>query len=262
MNLFRANKYLRYSLLSGHRKGHGIHSPFVYDLVSRIFHNKMNPAAVTNIEKLRSRMLNDQRTIEVNDLGSGSSNLKFRQRKVSDIARYSPVPKKYGILLSNMAAEFGAPRILELGTSLGISALYLASACPAAVVTTIEGCQAISEIASSNFKEAGVDNINLITGPFDDVLPSILNEKIKPALVFIDGNHQKMPLLKYFNSLSENSDDTVIIIDDIYNSREMEQAWIEIKRSEKVTLTVDIFRMGLVFFRKGVTPGNYIIRYS
>jgi predicted O-methyltransferase YrrM len=262
MIFFRTAKYLKYILLSRHRKGHGIHSPFVFDLVSRIFRNKTDDDIVCTIETIRKKMISESRIINVNDLGSGSENRKGKLRKVSDIARYSPVPRKYGELLSKMAAEFGEPLILELGTSLGISAMYMAASSPGIKVKTIEGCSATSAIARENFEDAGMKNIELYTGSFDDVLPEIVRSKIKPGLVYIDGNHRKEPLLKYFNMIAEVSDSkTVIIVDDIYSSKEMAEAWDEIKSYENVSVTVDIFRMGIVFFRQGINRNNYIIRY-
>jgi len=206
--------------------------------------------------------MSDQRTIVVKDLGSGSEKPDKNIRKVSDIARYSAVPGKYGRFLYNIAAEFGDQAIIELGTSFGMSTMYMAFGCPGATVYTIEGCKAISEIAGQCFYETGLNNIKVFTGSFDEILPDILNLGIKPGLVFIDGNHRKGPLLKYFNLMTEVSDNkTVMIIDDIFNSKEMGEAWSEIKSCEKVSVTIDIFRMGIVFFRKGITPDNYIIRY-
>lgn len=262
MIFFRVAKYLKYIILSKNRNGHGIHSPFVFDLVTRVFRNKTNLDFVCNIEKVRKRMISDRRSIAVTDHGSGSGKLKANIRKVSDIARYSPVSQKYGVLLSNLAAEFGKPLIIEFGTSLGISTMYMASACNDAIVSTMEGCPSTSEIAKENFKIEGIINIEVNTGSFDNVLPAIINRNIKPGLVFIDGNHRKEPVIKYFKMIAEISDSkTVIVIDDIYNSREMEEAWNEIKRYEKVSLTVDIFRMGIVFFRNGICHNDYIIRY-
>lgn len=258
----RAIKYLKYILLSRHRKGHGIHSPFVFDIVSRIFRNKIDPEVVSYIEEVRKRMISDRRIIPVNDLGAGSEKMKSKFRKVSDIAKYSSVSGKYGVLLSNLATEFGAPLIVELGTSLGISTMYLASTCTGTEVKTIEGSPSVSEIATENFKDSGNKNIEVLTGSFDAVLPVILKSTIKPGLVFIDGNHRKEPVMNYFTQIAEISGSkTVIIIDDIYYSEEMEDAWKQIKRFDKVTVTIDIFRMGIVFFREGISHNDYIIRY-
>jgi tRNA/tmRNA/rRNA uracil-C5-methylase (TrmA/RlmC/RlmD family) len=177
MIFFRTSKYLKYILLSKHRKGYGINSPFVFDLVSRVFRNKIDPDIVCCIEKVRKKMISDDRLIVVKDLGSGSEKLKTNLRKVSEIARHSSVPVKYGVLLSNMAAEFGEPNILELGTSFGISTMYLAACCPDRVVYTIEGCPEIAEIAAHNFKEVGISNTEFLTGSFDEVLPVIITAR-------------------------------------------------------------------------------------
>jgi len=208
-------------------------------------------------------MLADTRSIKVTDLGAGSKKMKSSVRKVSDIARYSSVPRKYGKLLAGMASIFGRPAILEFGTSLGISAMYMAASCPEAELITMEGCPETSGIAAENFSLLGLENITLLTGPFDELLPEIIKSKgVSPGMVFIDGNHHKESVLKYFNQVADISGpNTVVIIDDIHITKEMSDAWREIKSYEKVSLSVDIFRMGMVFFRKGMTRYDYIIRY-
>ena len=166
------------------------------------------------------------------------------------------------MLLSNLAAEFGSPGIIEFGTSFGISTMYMASACPDTIIYTMEGSPAIAEIALQNFKSAGFSNVKILIGSFDDLLSRIAESGIKPGLVFIDGNHRRDAILKYFKSMVEISDNnTVVVIDDIYYSKGMEEAWNEIKQNENVSVTVDIFRMGIVFFRKGINHNDYIIRY-
>lgn len=257
-----ALRYFKYILFSCHRNGHRIHSPFVFNLVSNIFRNKTAPDIVCSIEKIRNRLLKDPRIINVTDLGAGSKKMKTSLRKVSDITRYSAIPEKYGILLSNMAEAFGKPLILEFGTSLGISTMYMAASCPDAEVITIEGCSATSEIASENFREAGLKNIRILNGSFDEILAGIRKEKKRPGLIFIDGNHRKEPVNTYFNLVADMSDNnSVVIIDDINSSHEMAEAWREIKTHKNVTVSVDIFRMGIVFFREGLNHLDYVVRY-
>ena len=262
MSFFSAVRFINYLLFSKHRNGHGIHSPFAFDLVSGIFRNKIEPDIVFSIEKIRNRLLTDPRSITVNDLGAGSEKLKTSHRKVSDIARYSAVPKKYGLLLSNMSKAFGKPLILEFGTSLGISTMYMAASCGNSTVVTMEGCRQTSDIAEANFRDAGLTNIRLINDSFENILPELQSEKVPPGLVFIDGNHRKEPVIRYFGQVADMSDNnSVVIIDDINYSREMAGAWTEIKKHKNVTLSVDIFRMGIVFFRKELNHFNYVVRY-
>lgn len=262
MLFFRLSGYLNYLLFSRHRKGYGIHSPFIFDLISRVFRNKTASDIVLNIETIRNRCLSSGRTIRVLDLGAGSEKMKGDFRKVSDIARYSAVPKKYGRLLSALSAEFGKPAVIEFGTSLGISTMYLASGCPDSVVYTMEASPETSEIAKENFKESQFENIRLINASFESTIPDLKNQQVKPGLVFIDGDHRSEPVLRYFNEMAELSDSrTVIVLDDIHQSAEMEDAWDQIKKHKSVAVTVDIFRMGLVFFRGGINRFDYVIRY-
>jgi predicted O-methyltransferase YrrM len=262
MILFRVIKFLKYLALSKSRRGHGIHSPFVFDLVTRVFRNKIDPDIVSGIEEVRKHLISDRRIIEITDLGSGSLKLRTSLRKVSDIARYSSVSKKYGMLLSNMAAEFGKPYSLELGTSMGISAMFLAAANRDIVIRTVEGCPAIADIARENLSKAGFENVEIVTGSFDEVLPLMMGKSKKPGLIYIDGNHRKEAVIQYFNTIADISySGMVVIIDDINYSKEMDEAWSIIKRNEKVALTVDIYRMGIVFFKAGINHNNYIIRY-
>jgi len=230
--------------------------------VSKVFRNKTDSDVVCNIEKVRKKLKTDHSSIRVNDLGTGKDKRTTKIRKVSDIARYSPVPLKYGKLLSNLAYEFGKQMIIELGTSFGISTMYLASGSPETMVYTIEGSAEIVEIARQNFIGEGYKNITSLNGSFDEMLPVVFKNGLKPGLVFIDGDHKKESVLRYFSYIVEESDnDTVLVLDDIYYSKEMEEAWNEIKINEKVSVSVDIFRMGIVFFRKGITPQNYIVRH-
>jgi predicted O-methyltransferase YrrM len=259
---FRLIRYIGYLVFSRHRTGHGIHSPFVFDLVSRVMRNKTDSDIVLKIESIRNKNLSDDRVISIQDPGAGSSKMKGNSRRVSDIIKYSAVPAKYGRLLFNMASEFGKPGIVEFGTSLGISTLYLAAACPDSMVYTVEGCSATAEIAAANFKSYGTSNITLIQESFDTAISDLITKSVKPGLVFIDGHHRKEPTLRYFELMAGHCDKgTVIMIDDIHSSGEMEEAWSLIKKNKEVTVTIDIFRMGLVFFREGMSSFDYLIRY-
>jgi predicted O-methyltransferase YrrM len=126
----------------------------------------------------------------------------------------------------------------------------------------MEACPETSGLARDNFREAGLENIRLIIGSFDRTLPELIKQSVKPGLVFIDGDHCKEPVLRYFNQIADISDGTtIIVLDDIHQSYEMEDAWEQIKLHKSVTVTVDLFRMGLVFFREGMSRFDYVIRY-
>jgi len=260
--MFTVLRYLKYLIFARHGKGHGIHSPFVYRLITETFRHEPDKEIIKRIRNIRRKLMTDVRTVSVIDLGSGSRKMKSNIRKVSEIARYAAVPEKYGLLLFNLSKEYGSPLIVELGTSLGISSMYLAAASPEVPVYTIEGCGDLAELACQNIREAGIKNIRIMNGSFDEMIPLIKKMNVSPGLVFIDGDHKKDSVVRYFMDFAGISNsNTLIVIDDISISEEMAEAWELIKKHEKVTATIDLYRMGFVFFREGITLLHYMIRY-
>lgn len=203
--------------------------------------------AYHQIEDLRKKLLARNEKIEVEDLGAGSSVVKGNLRTIASIADTSLKPAKYAQLLYRMVQHYQPATIIELGTSLGITTCYLASANPNAKVYTIEGSASIADISRENFVAAGLKNIELITGNFDDVLPGLLKKIERPDLVYIDGNHRKEPTLHYFEQIRpELSANGLMIFDDIHWSGEMETAWQDILEMDDVRLSIDLFFIGIV----------------
>jgi len=255
-------KGIKYKSLSRHRFGFGIHSPFVYEFVTGVMRNREKKPAFAEIEKLRKDLLKSEKTLQYHDPGAGSARLRDKNRKIKNIIRSSSVSGKYGRLLFRIVEEFKPKTILEIGTSLGISTLYLAKANKNARVYTLEGAEPLAEVARENFSKMKVQNVHLIPGLFEGTLAETLNEIKIADLVFFDGNHTKKATLDYFYKCLERAGDhTIFIFDDIHWSRGMEEAWNEIKREDKVRVTIDLFRMGLVFFRKGLYRQDFTIRY-
>lgn len=246
-----AKKFFKYYLSASNSKGHGIHSPFVFNFVKHVKNDTNKYACYANIEELRAVLLKDKTVIEVEDFGAGSTVIKTNKRRVNKIAASSLKPKKFAQLLFRMVQFYQPNTILELGTSFGISSAYLALGHKQVNLYTLEGAISIAAIARKNFDILALKNIELIHGDFDTTLPKLLQNISGIDMAFIDGNHRKAPTLQYFKQLLEKSTDTTILIfDDIHWSKEMEEAWQEIKENGKVTLTIDLFFIGIVFLRK------------
>ena len=170
---------------------------------------------------------------------------------MQQIASVSLKPKKYAQLLYKLVKYVQPKTILELGTSLGLTSAYLASANKEAQLITIEGAPSIAAIAKENLDHLQLQNVHLITGNFDETLETVLAKKSAIDFVFIDGNHRKEPTLRYFEQLLKKStEQSLFVFDDIHWSRDMNEAWTTIKNHSSVTLTIDLFFIGLVFFRK------------
>jgi predicted O-methyltransferase YrrM len=258
-----ANKYLNYYLTASNGKGHGIHSPFVFDFVKNVLNDKQNYSAYQSIEKIRKQLLADQVVIEVEDFGAGSSIIKTNKRVVSAIAASSLKQKKYAQLLYRMVKYYKPATVLELGTSFGITTAYLASANAASKVFTCEGAAAIASIAQQNLEALQLSNVQLTEGDFAQTLSQLLSNLSEINFAFIDGNHRKEPTLNYFKQMLNLSvPSTILVFDDIHWSAEMEEAWDFIKQHPAVTLTIDLFFIGIVFFNPDINhKQHFIIRF-
>jgi predicted O-methyltransferase YrrM len=244
-------RYLKYYFTASNGKGHGMHSPFVFSLITKVMNDDRHFYAYENIEKLRAALLADETKLTIEDFGAGSRVKKSNVRSVKDIAYSSLKPKKFGQLLFRIVAEYEPASILELGTSLGITTAYLASAKANATVVTMEGAREVAAAAKNNFHQLSLTNIELVEGNFDETLPSTVQKMKSIDMAFVDGNHRYEPTVRYYRELlPAMHEHSILVFDDIHWSKEMEQAWDEIKNDPAVTLSVDLFFIGLVFFRK------------
>lgn len=246
-----AYRYLKYYFTASNGKGHGIHSPFVFDLITRVLNDKASYPEYDVVEKLRDSLVKDETILTIEDMGAGSTVSKSDQRSVASIAANAAKPKKIGQLLFRMVRYFQPQTIIELGTSLGITSSYLALARPGCRFITMEGAKEVAAKARVNFHSLGIQNSTLLEGNFDDTLPKVITDVPGVDFAFIDGNHRQEPTERYFSQLlSKSHNETVLVFDDIHWSREMEAAWETIKADSRVRCTVDLFFIGLVFFRQ------------
>jgi predicted O-methyltransferase YrrM len=240
---------------------HGTHSPFVYRLVDEVIYDFSPKKVYDEVENLRRSLLSDERVINVTDLGAGSHVNSSRQKKVKDIAKNVLKSPKLAQLLYRLVADQRPGNIIELGTCLGITSVYLKKAAPVAQLYTLEGCPETAGIAAEIFKKAGISGIEQVTGNFDDSLPGVIGKLDKLDFVFIDGNHTKEATLRYFEWCLPNvHENTLLIFDDIYWSEGMKGAWNEIKTHREVTVTIDLFWIGLVYFRKGQVREDFLVK--
>lgn len=240
---------------------HSLHSPFFYDFYEKVIKSKVSHHNYSVQEGLRRKLLENEMEINVTDLGAGSAHFNGKLRKVKDIARVSLSSPKFSQLYARISAHFHFKSIIELGTSLGINTLYLATEANA-TVTTFEGSPEIAEIAKDTFSFAEANNIRLIQGNIEKSLPQFLTPLKKIDFVFMDANHRYAPTVQYFKLLLTKIDvSSVIIIDDIHYSPEMEKAWNEIKNHPIVYGSVDLYRIGILFFDPSLNKQHVVLQF-
>ena len=244
-------KYLSHYLTASSGQGHGMHSPFVFEFVTKVLNDKTRYDDYQKAEQIRSRCRGDNTVLYVEDYGAGSQYSTASHRSVSSIVKHAVKSKKYARLLYRMVRYYRPGTTIELGSSLGITTSYVAMANPKGNVLTFEGSRQVAKIALQNFKQLNLENIRLIEGNFDYTLPASLYYLSTVDLAFIDGNHRRDPTLQYFQCLlAKRNNDSIFIFDDIHWSREMEQAWQQISEHPAARCTIDLFFIGIVFFRQ------------
>ena len=258
-----ARKYIHFYLRASNGKGHGTHSPFIFHFITKILNYSFPYPEYKIPEDLRKKLISDQTVLTIDDIGAGSSYGKSNKRTVSSIVKNSVKSKKIGQLLFRIVNKYKPTTILELGTSLGITTSYLALANPDATVMTLEGAREVARMAQKNFAAMHLSNIILKEGNFDATLSTAVQGFPVVDLAFIDGNHRQEPTERYFQELMLKShNNSVFIFDDIHWSHEMEQAWATIKAHPSVTCTIDLFFIGIVFFRQEfLEKSHFSIRY-
>lgn len=253
--------YLKFLLHS--KSEHGIHSPFVFDLITKCFYNNSSYSEYSILKNYRKALLENKNTIEVTDFGAGSRVFKSNTRPISAIAKNAGISPKNAQLLFRITQYFQPETILEIGTSLGLatSALALGTKTldPKSKITSLEGCPNTLGIAKTQLEKFNLDSVQLIATEFSNYL-NAFGKQQNWKLIYFDGNHSKKATLAYFEILlSTATNDSVWIFDDIHWSKNMEEAWKIIQNHPKVTVTIDTFQWGLVFFRQEQMKEHFII---
>jgi predicted O-methyltransferase YrrM len=261
--LFQIKSYLKFLLNS--KNEHGVHSPFVFSLLTKCFYDKKSKPEYAILKNYRKSLLKNKNFIEVTDFGAGSKVFKSNKRQISKIAKTAGISPKRAELLFRVTQYFQPKNILEIGTSLGLatSALALGSRSlgTKAKLITLEGCPQTANVAQNQLNNFECKNVDSVISEFEIFLKSNnLNSKIY-NLIYFDGNHSKKATLLYFDLLLPTiNNDSVWIFDDIHWSPEMEEAWAAIKTHPKVTVTIDTFQWGFVFFRYEQPKEHFVIR--
>lgn len=254
--LYSLVSYLKFLFTSTNQ--HGIHSPFVYDFVTKCLYDTKKYREYLILDAYRNSLLTSEESIFVTDFGAGSKVFKNKQRKVKDIAKHAGISRKRQQLLFRISQYFYSNSSLELGTSLGLATIALAIH-KNNKVTTIEGCEHTANIAKKQLDTFGSTSVKIQVGDFEEVIQKYT--KTTFDIIYIDGNHNKENTLRYFELLLPLAHkDTLFIFDDIYWSKGMTEAWKEIIRQPEVTVSINTFYWGLVFFRKEQKKESFTVR--
>lgn len=253
---YRFKKFAAYQYKS--KTKYYLHSPFVYQFYLHVLEPQPGED-FTPISALRKQLSQDNTIIKLQDSGTGSN----RNISIATLEKQVAVKPKYGVVLHRIVSYLKPQTILEIGTSIGISSAYMATANPDARVISLEGDKNLISIARQHYQKLNLTHIENIAGNFDTTLKHTLQAFPKIDMVFFDGNHHQEATLNYFHQCLEKANEkSIFIFDDIYYSPEMTEAWQQIKANAQVRLTLDIFQFGICFFMKEkLAKEDFLLRY-
>lgn len=258
--LYQAQAFLKYWLLAVNE--HALHPPFVYSLYTQTIKPDLPEDIFGTIEKFRKQLLQSRETIHFTELGAGSSMSSQKERPIRQLAQHSLSSARFSRLFYRLIVQQEANTILELGTSLGINTLYLSAAAPRGQVYTLEGCPQTALFAERLFDEWQHRNIYLRQGNIDDTLPGLLEKLPSIDAAYLDANHTYEASMRYFSLLLPNIHaHSFLVIDDIYWSADMQRAWKEMREHPQVSLSLDLFDAGILFFQPGLQKAHYILSF-
>lgn len=238
---------------------HGIHSPFVYTFAKECLNNHKSTTHKRELSLYRQRLLGAERRIEVTDFGAGSRIFKSNERRICDIAKHAGATERRMHLLQRVIAYLKPERVLELGTSIGMATCAMALGSKNSTITSLEGCPNTLEIARENLNHFKIDNVKLVEGRFCQSIKKLNNHKLD--IIYFDGNHSQKATLEYVRLLLPTAiNGTLWIFDDIHWSPEMTQAWEHIKALPEISVTIDCYHLGFVFFRNEQLTEDFHVR--
>ncbi len=255
-------RYLKYRLKAKTR--YKVHSQFVFDFINNILRDKKDFTDYSILWEHRNKMADNNDPVETVDFGVGAGKKAYSTKilKLGNIVRLRSLNESRLKLLYRITKFYRPENILEFGTAAGISSTYIKSGNPLSNMKTMEGCANLAAKANESFRELGLSNIDITVGNFDNTLKDVLKKIKKLDFVFFDGNHRKEPTLRYFEQcIHFSNENSIFVFDDIHWSKGMESAWEYIKNDRRVSITIDLFWFGIIFFVEGVEKQDFVIRY-
>ena len=231
-------------------------------IVNNVSNNEIE--LIDKIEFKRKELLSSEEMITINDYGARSpdqirsdNQTGVRQvvKSTSDVCKAS---KSYrdSLLLFKIIRKTEPSICLELGTCLGISASYQATALKMnknGKLITMEGDNSLSLSAKQLLSDLELDNATVVCGSFQDNLESVLTNNHPVNYAFIDGHHDEVATVEYFEMIQKYlSDTSIVIVDDIKWSEGMKNAWSTIKKNKNVKISISHGIMGICVMNKDI----------
>jgi predicted O-methyltransferase YrrM len=250
-------RFFTYILYQWRRK-RWAHSAFVYDFICIVLRNQTGKNEYKKIEQIRKKLRKNHQTLYI--LYAGGHADCGSILPIDDVVRYFSVSKSTGNLLFQLVRRYNLQHIVEFGTAFGLSAAYMAMANPGASILTVEQSPEVSAIAEETFKMLKLNNIERINADFDAVIKHFPAKFKYLDLLYVKVITSRRRLCNYFHFIKQYaSPSTIFVLEGIYKTKEMTSVWKSIQADPDVSITIDLYSAGLVFFRQKIAKQNFVL---
>ena len=251
---FNTQSWLTYLIKARHRKGHGIHSPFLYRLITEVVEDKCKYPEYDIYKMLTAK----SSTLLLNNAVTSSLEVHLHEHLISKepgkLSQKVELPAKFGKMAFRLIREFHPSSVIHYGPSLGPILAVIAMADNFIPVYQTSDSPAYDIFAAALLKDSAITNIRF--------LPDDSQSSGRRSFILInypdDPDRSRMLIQRL---LALHGDDDVLIFRGIHQSKGMEQIWQELIGSPLVHVSIDQFEIGIVLFRKGLQKENFIHRY-
>jgi predicted O-methyltransferase YrrM len=214
-----------------YRKGFGVHSPFVYNLITKIIEDKSAYYVFDDIEKFRNRLLSEKNE-------TGRITLEETQSR------------NYGAILFRLAHFFRCQTIVEIGSSTGIMGLYLATASRAqSRCYLLEERENVLQTLHQWALAHDLQHIYCITGQYKETIQSLSLRMQKADLIFINQPSDSMDVEAVISLCRPLiGKQSILILNDIVRNKEVKTVWQTLKEHPQSRVMLDLYELGIVFF--------------
>lgn len=263
MHIIAKINFLRKGLLLyrsiRYRKGFGVHSPFVFSLITKVIEEKCPYYCFQEIELLRKQLLFGEKKITYPDR---KCNGRIKTRAIGSIVKHEAISPKEGALLFRLTNYFKSKHILQIGSNMGLSTLYLTSYAKGLSCIALEHIPEFAEISKQTISRKGRNKVDLRIGEYIKLLPQALNDLHTVDLVFFNTQHETVDNQELFNEcLKFVKNETLFIFEGINANNEMRSFWKNVCACPEVTVSLDLFSLGIAVFNKKLHKKNYIVYF-
>lgn len=243
--------YLKYLLKAKHRRGFGIHSPYLYRLQSVIIEEELPYYKYDEIEGQRERLQKSEGEIKIlTDEGHE------KLMRVSVIMKQFSLEAKYAQLLFRLVNDFKPKAIAEVGTTTGVTTCYLAGPSSKTSVYAFSNQPEMSRLMNSMSKNIRIKNIQLQNGQADAFLSK--NDDVD-FLYVNEASAETMRncLLSFFQKDSKR----MAVVQNIHKDKTTETVWQEFVDNNNVQASMDLFQLGILIKNADLQKENFVVLF-